>query len=449
MRIQTSTIIASFVGLGLMASAAIHAATVCVDPGKPTCEATVQDGVNAAVGGDTVSIAKGEFLEGVVIPVGKDGLIIKGNAKGTVLDSAATGMPGIEVLSPGVSISNLTVRNADGNGIDIQAGADGVEITKVRIQKSNIDCIETEGHDTVIEKNTLIGCGYTAVEVINADDLVIRGNTIKHVDEGGIEVSGERAVIEKNKISIVEDGECIDVDGGNAEVVGNSMDNCDQFGVKVDGDAPYVAKNRVVGIGGYDIHCSGDCANGLVSGNRASDTGQDADGFVISADFNGLRVEKNRAERCNDRGFEVAGDGMITLANNLARDIGGDYGEACYRVDGNGGHLLEANSCDSTHSDGFQLQSGTGHIIRKNKVVDAFEDGIDVENGVTNVTVSDNKVSAGASGIEVGALATGNVRGNTATGGRVDYCDESAGGVTATGNKFDTSTAAPCASDVD
>ena len=79
----------------------------------------------------------------------------------------------------------------------------------------------------------------------------------------------------------------------------------------------------------------------------------------------------------------------------------------------------------------------------------AFEDGIDVEDGVTNVTVSDNKVSAGASGIEVEVLTTGNVTGNTATGGRVDYCDESAGGVTATGNKFDTSAAAPCASDVD
>ena len=90
MRFKTLTIVACFVGLGFVASTAIHAATVCVDPGKPTCEATVQDGVDAAVAGDTVSIAKGDYLEGVVVPVGKDGLEIKG--KKSVIDSATTGM---------------------------------------------------------------------------------------------------------------------------------------------------------------------------------------------------------------------------------------------------------------------------------------------------------------------------------------------------------------------
>jgi len=171
MRFQTLTIVASFVGLGLMASTAIHAATVCVDPGKPTCEATIQDGVDAAVAGDTVSITKGDFLEGVVIPAGKDGLIIKG--KGSVIDSATTGLPGIEVLSSGVAISNLTVRNADGNGIDIGLGADGVEITRVRVQNADSDCIETDGHDTVIEKNTLVACGSYIVDA-TADDVIIR-----------------------------------------------------------------------------------------------------------------------------------------------------------------------------------------------------------------------------------------------------------------------------------
>jgi len=82
-------------------------------------------------------------------------------------------------------------------------------------------------------------------------------------------------------------------------------------------------------------------------------------------------------------------------------------------------------------------------------IVNAFEDGVDVEGSATNVTISDNKVSAGASAIEAEAGTTGNVTGNTATGGRVDFCDESAGGMTATGNNFDTTDVAPCAGDVD
>jgi hypothetical protein len=44
---------------------------------------------------------------------------------------------------------------------------------------------------------------------------------------------------------------------------------------------------------------------------------------------------------------------------------------------------------------------------------------------------------------------TGDVTGNKATGGRVDFCDESAGGVTSAGNTFATTDVAPCASDVD
>jgi parallel beta-helix repeat protein len=445
MRFRTLTTVASIVGLGLMAGTSSQGATICVDPGKATCEATIQDGVDAANGGDTVSIAKGDYYEGVVVPAGKDGLIIKG--KKSIIDSATLGLPGIEVLSPGVSISGVTIRNADGVGIDIQAGADGVEISKVTVQNSDDDCIETDGIGTVIEKNTLVACGNYLVDA-TGDDIVVSGNTMKHADNGGIDITGNNAVIEKNKISIIEDGDCIYVSGDNAEIVGNSAANCDSEGVYVDGDAPYVVKNQVTGAAGYQISCTADC-NGLVSGNRVSDTGEDEGGFEIDAAVAGLVVEKNRVERANDEGFDVDGAGMVTLTKNMVRDIGGDNYEACYEIGGTGGHLLDGNSCDSTPEDGVRVSDGDGHTINKSKIVDAFEDGIDIEGSATNVTISDNRVSAGASGIEVEAGTTGNVTGNTATGGRVDFCDESAGGMAATGNKFDTTDVAPCASDVD
>jgi hypothetical protein len=380
-----------------------------------------------------------------VVPAGKDGLIIKG--KSSIIDSATTGLAGIDVSSSDVSISGLKIRNANGHGIVVQLGADRVEITKVRIQNADEDCIFSDGNELLVANNTLVACDEAALDA-RGDDVVVSGNTIKHTGSDSIELSGERAVIEKNKISAGAN-HCISQSGGNPEIVGNTMWNCYGRSAYVTGEAPYVVKNKVVGGGAFFIGCTAACANGLVSGNRVSDTGENQYGFYLRANVTGLLVEKNRAERTDLEAFYVEGDGSVTLIKNLARDVGGDNDEPCYEIHGTGGHLLEGNACDSTPDDGFDVVDGDGHRIDGCKVVNAYEDGIDVADGVTNVTLSDNKVSAGASGIEVGASVTGAVNGNAATGGRVDFCDESAGGVTVTANKFGTTDAAPCASDVE
>lgn len=447
MQFQRSKVVASFAVLASLAGTAAHAATVCVDPGKATCQPTIQDGVNAAHAGDTVSIAGGEFYEGVEVPAGRDGLIIKG--KNSIIDSSTLGVPGIQILSAGVAISGVVVRNSDDQGIQVGAGANGVHISKVTIQNVGGDCVYTNGDDMVLENSTLVACGSYVVEG-PADGLVIRNNTMKHADSGGIVLDSpsHNAVIEKNTISVIEDGDCISVSGDNAEVVGNRIANCDSEGVDIDGNAPYVVKNQVTGAAGFEIDCSTDCT-GLVSGNRVSDTGEDEGGFDIDAAVPGLVVTKNRVERSNDEAFYISGDGTITLTSNVARDIGGDNYEPCYEITGNGGHLFEKNSCDSTPDDGFYVFTADGVTFEGNKVVNAFEDGIDVDSGVTNVTISGNQVSAGASGIEVGTGVTGNVTGNKAAGGVVDFCDESAGGVTAAGNKFASTDVAPCAGAVE
>jgi hypothetical protein len=444
-RFESSIFVVSSAVLVSMASAASHAAVVCVDPDKATCEATVQAGVNAANAGDTVSIGAGVFLESVSIPVGKNGLILRG--KRSVLDSSPLGLPGIEVLSSNVQITGVVVRNADGVGIDVQAGADGAKISKVTVQNADSNCIEIDANGVTVENSTIVACGSLVISGA-ANDVVIRNNRMKLADSGGIIITSNNAVIERNEISNIEDGNCINVTGNDAEVVSNRIVGCDSEGVRVDGEAPFIVKNQVSAGSGFEIDCTADCGNGLVSGNRVSNTSEDDGGFDIDAAAPGLVVTKNRVEKPMDEGFYLDGAGSMTVTNNQVRDAGGDNYEPCYEIQGTGGHTLERNTCDGTPDDGFYVVSGTGHTLEGNRVVNAFEDGIDVEAG-TSITIERNQVSAGASGIEVGAGVTGSVTNNKVSGGRVDFCDESAGGVTNTGNNFATTAGPACATDVE
>ena len=76
------TLLAAIAGAAVDASAA----KICVSPTKPTCESTIQAGVDAAVAGDIITVGKGRYDENVVVPAGKDGLTIRGGGS-SVLDA--------------------------------------------------------------------------------------------------------------------------------------------------------------------------------------------------------------------------------------------------------------------------------------------------------------------------------------------------------------------------
>lgn len=60
----------------LLLSAVPAHALVCVNPANSACEATIQDGVDAAAVGEVVKVFPGTYLENVVIAT--DGITLKG-----------------------------------------------------------------------------------------------------------------------------------------------------------------------------------------------------------------------------------------------------------------------------------------------------------------------------------------------------------------------------------
>src|SRR5438093_13715249 len=65
----TSTILLALIGAGVAAATA-DAATLCV--GGPACFTTIQDAVDAAQDGDTITIASGTYAGGITIHVSVD-----------------------------------------------------------------------------------------------------------------------------------------------------------------------------------------------------------------------------------------------------------------------------------------------------------------------------------------------------------------------------------------
>jgi plastocyanin len=76
---------------------------------------TIQAAVDAAEPGDLILIAPGVYREGV--EVGTPGLVIRGTDRNEVVIDADGHENAIDVFADGVAVENLTVRNADLNGI--------------------------------------------------------------------------------------------------------------------------------------------------------------------------------------------------------------------------------------------------------------------------------------------------------------------------------------------
>lgn len=431
----------------LVPGAPVGAVDACVRPGGAGgCFASIEAAVNDAsvMGGDTVRVAKGRYLENVTIPAGKDGLVLQG-AKGAIIDADDPGTgPGITVQSNDVTIERIAVHfgNEDGIRVGGASGVTGVTLRRVEILSSDDRCIETAAGSSGlrVERSVLRGCNEGIYA--EADGVVIERNRFEQIGSNGVQIDGANARVERNRFFLTGET-CIQTLGNGHQVLRNRGDFCERKGIDQVGNDFVISRNRMSGSESEGVLGSCVvCTKGEVSRNRVSVTGAD-DGFDLNADAPGLVAESNRVERSGRAGFNISGVGVAArsnTANQTGSDPIGDVTPACFLLEG-ANHRLENAKASNCGADGIKVR-GTGHTVVDSQVKGALGDGFDVDDAVPSDgnTLLDNR-SQGTLG--VGFAVSANVTNTTLTGNKAsgnliaDFCD--GGTLTSeSGNQFET-----------
>ncbi len=403
------TLLAAIAGAAVDASAA----KICVSPTKPTCESTIQAGVDAAVAGDIITVGKGRYDENVVVPAGKDGLTIRGGGS-SVLDA---GLPNtgdaLTIASAAVTVDGLTVQNGAAKGIVFEAGADGGTLSNVTIQGFVDDCVHATGNDYTVTGSTFQVCN--GVRVYGGNTTVTKCS-FAHFNSACLSIEGLDAVVSKNNFFIF-DLAAIQIEAfeGAATVTDNRFQDGDQ-GILFDGWTLTATDNRgrrlnddIVFFGAAP-DCAGDS---VISGNRI-DTVTNDTAFTVNCGSqlpgSTITLENNLVKQAMNGGFNIDADNVTLRGNSVVRS-GADGGNACYDLKGNnilaedntgadcsgGGFLvngdsveLRANTVENTGRDGFAVASGTDALLEGNRSTGNLRFGFSIGNEATNTTLTQN-----------------------------------------------------------
>jgi nitrous oxidase accessory protein NosD len=399
-----------------------RSATVCVDPSSPTCQPTIQAGVNAAAPGDVVMVAPGLYREAVVIPETKAGLELAGSGRhSSIVDPGPTVFNyAIQAQAPGVEVRDFGIRGAYG-GVGL-LGSDSV-VRGMRILGAvGAGGIGINGPRGQALGNEILG-SEAGIGVFDAPDSVVAGNRIVQV---GIGISADRSPRTELRDNVVTMASRagLRIFGDDMRLLRNTVIDVNEFGLDVFGRNPVVEDNRVRHTGQNRVTCQ-PCSGGAVRGNVShSSLGRfNLDGIAwhIKGDDAGFTVEDNLASRPTSYGFVLTGR-LMQVAGNVVIE-GRSSGSRAFLVQGRR-HSLTENAAVRGAGAGFELQDDD-HVLEANTASGTRSSGF-LAAGVTTAILRRN-VAAGstAAGFAVLPEAVGTrVERNRGVGNRYDLCDD-------------------------
>ncbi len=424
-------------------STTAHAATICVNPKAPACQATIGGAVAIAGPGDRVAIAAGTYYEAVVVPPGKEGLQITGTGKTTIIDPSPNqaigflgGTAALAIASRDVQIRTLTIRN----GIDgIDATARGLVVQGCSLVGQDNVAINVSGYGAQILGNEIRSGG---TGVFNQGfGTIVKGNTVTDMVQVGIlDAGGDAVQVIGNTIANSVVG--MQIQGDGAVIQSNMVKYAQPFGIASFGANPTIRLNAVDGILGMGVftNCI-NCWGGSIALNTISDTLNQ--GILATADSPGLRIQGNTIARSGAEGLLIAGAGIVATQNRIS-DAGNTLNVPCISVQTDSA-IVTRNTAANCAAAGIRAH-GNLNDIESNTVMGTYENGITVDgdNGgnpaLSGTQLVANKLTGNAGqGIAVinGADSTF-LKANIASKNRLDFCDDGANTIFGAGNVFGT-----------
>ncbi|EKK02698.1 protein containing Planctomycete extracellular domain protein [Rhodopirellula baltica SH28] len=300
---------------------------------------TIQEAIDAAASGDVINLAPGEYVENLTIPVGKDGLIIRGARVGIAGDDPSrdlTGGIGESTISGSIQVSSVNVTI---DGVRVLDGA--------TVLGQNVG-IYVEAEDAIITNSVLYRTGafdlYRGVltplpagagDGLTVSNSVFEGWATGVYNNGANDVSVSGNTFQGNNVGVSGDAYA----GGNSnyDVTNNTFVNNVVEGMGLFGDAGFawdtdssVTGNTFVGPG---IFLYGEePAAGVINGNSievattlqaAIDAAFPGDEIVLAADSSFIEDVV-----IDVAGLTITGPFADVAGTGLARDLETGVGEA-------------------------------------------------------------------------------------------------------------------------
>lgn len=319
--------------LALPAGAATHRV--------PADFASIQAAVDAADTGDVIQVAKGSYLEQVLVS-GKFGLLIQGKGKPELDADGGDHALHIED-SQDIRVEGFTIQGASDALVEVDGGS-GVVITKCLLRDGLDDGVNAE--DTtglVVEKNRFENLGSDGVDFDDTegevDDSTVAKNRFEGIGDDAIDVDGSGHLIEKNRVSAQETGILTEEGSSNIRIEKNKVEKTGGTGIDVAGSDHVVVKNKLRDLGDEGIQVGGD----------------------------GHRIEKNKIDRADDEAIDVEGSNNQILSNK-GKSAGGNGVEVGESESPGAatGNLFEKNKISGSSENGFLVED-SGNTFRANK----------------------------------------------------------------------------------
>jgi hypothetical protein len=416
-------------------SAPAGAAVLCVNPAVPSCQATIQGAVTAAVAGDTITIAAGTYPENVNIPAGKDGLKISGAGALTIVDpDLPLAGSAFTIGSANVSLKSLTIRNGNQYGVLVAANNATISGLKIMgLRNASAAGIAVSGPFAVqVLSNDIRGVGGFGIYLAGGNDnSSVKSNTVSGCGQYGIAAVGANIQIVANRVQLATSG--IVVIGATPNMIGNTVEQATN-GLQTSGPNPVIQGNRLTsGQVAISAVCS-PCTGGSISTNSGAGF---LNGVVALTDAAGFAVKSNRMTDILLSPIQLSGTSVLATLNTVS---GGNAspGQACVVATG-AGHTVSRNVVTRCGGAGFR-SNGDNIVFDFNVSNYSNTHGFLVDGNAganANVSVTNNRaLYTNAQGFSINNGAVGTIlTGNAGLKNRLDACNTTGTGF-GSGNTF-------------